>query len=128
MLLLSHVQLFATPWTTCRQAPMALDIPGKSAGVDCHFLHQGKFPIICSLFIVTSFLKCMSIWAILVTQAVKNPLAMWETWVQSLSWEDPLEEGMEIHSSILAWRIPMDCSPPGSSVHGVAKSRTQLSS
>ena len=39
---------------------------------------------------------------------------MQETVVRSLGWEDPLEEGMEIHSSILAWRIPMDCSPPGS--------------
>jgi len=37
---------------------------------------------------------------------VKNPPAMQETWVRSLSWEDPLEEGMAIHSSILAWRIP----------------------
>ena len=36
---------------------------------------------------------------------VKNPPAMWETWVQSLGWEDALEEGMETHSSILAWRI-----------------------
>ena len=35
-------------------------------------------------------------------QTVKNPLAMWETWVQSLGWEDPLEEGMATHSSILA--------------------------
>ena len=34
--------------------------------------------------------------------------AMWGTWVQSLGWEDPLEEVMAIHSSILAWRIPMD--------------------
>ena len=33
---------------------------------------------------------------------------MWETWVGSLGWEDPLEEGMATHSSILAWRIPMD--------------------
>ena len=33
---------------------------------------------------------------------------MWETWVQSLGWEDPLEEGVATHSSILAWRIPMD--------------------
>jgi len=33
---------------------------------------------------------------------------MWETWVRSLGWEGPLEEGMETHSSILAWRIPMD--------------------
>ena len=39
---------------------------------------------------------------------VKNLPAMWETWVQSLGWEDPLEEGMATHSSILAWRIPMD--------------------
>ena len=33
---------------------------------------------------------------------------MWETWVRSLDWEDPLEEGMETHSSVLAWRTPMD--------------------
>ena len=39
-------------------------------------------------------------------QRVKNPPAMWETWVQSLGWEDTLEEGMANHSSILAWRIP----------------------
>ena len=40
------------------------------------------------------------------TQAVKNPPAMRETWVQYLSREDPLEKGMATHSSILAWRIP----------------------
>ena len=39
-------------------------------------------------------------------QTVKNLPLMQETWVQSLSWEDPLEEGMAIHSSVLAWRIP----------------------
>ena len=43
-------------------------------------------------------------------QTVKNPPALRETWVWSLSWEDPLEEGMATHSSILAWRIPMDRS------------------
>ena len=43
-----------------------------------------------------------------VAQMVKNAPTMWETWVQSLGWEDPLEEGMETHSIILAWRIPMD--------------------
>ena len=37
---------------------------------------------------------------------VKNPPAMWETWVRSLSWEDPLEKGMATDDSILAWRIP----------------------
>ena len=46
--------------------------------------------------------------ASLVAQTVKNPPAMWETWVQSLSQEDPLEEGMVTQLSILAWRIPMD--------------------
>ena len=47
-------------------------------------------------------------WSPPVAQKVKNPPAMWETWFQSLGWEDPLEKGMAIHSSILAWRIPMD--------------------
>ena len=45
-------------------------------------------------------------WASLVSQLVKNPPAMWETWVRSLGWEDPLEKGTATHSSILAWRIP----------------------
>ena len=44
--------------------------------------------------------------ASVVTQLVKNPPAMWETWVQSLGREDPLKKGMVTHSSILAWRIP----------------------
>ena len=58
---------------------------------------------------------------------VKNPSAMWETWVRSLGWEDPLEEGVATRSSILAWRIPMDKRAWGATVHGVTKSRTQLS-
>ena len=58
----------------------------------------------------------------LVAQLVKNPPAMQETWVQSLGWEDPLEEGMATHSSILAWRIPMDRGDWQGAVHGVAKS------
>ena len=45
-------------------------------------------------------------WASLAAQLVKNPPAMWETWVHSLGWEDPLEMGTAVHSSILAWRIP----------------------
>ena len=47
-------------------------------------------------------------WASLVAQMVKNLPTIWETWVRSLGREDPLEEGMATHSSILAWRIPMD--------------------
>ena len=46
--------------------------------------------------------------ASLVAQLVKNLPAMQETWVPSLGWEDPLEEGMATHSSILVWRIPTD--------------------
>ena len=46
-------------------------------------------------------------------QLVKNLPAMWETWVQSLGWEDPVEKGKATHSSILAWRIPLDYSPWG---------------
>ena len=45
-------------------------------------------------------------WASLVAQLVKNPTAMWETWVQYLDWEDPLDKGKATHSSILAWLIP----------------------
>ena len=45
-------------------------------------------------------------WASLVAQLVKNPPAMWETWVLFLGGEDPLEKGKATHSSILAWRIP----------------------
>ena len=45
-------------------------------------------------------------WASLVAQLVKNPPAMWETWVRALGWEDPLEKGKATHSSILSWRIP----------------------
>ena len=48
----------------------------------------------------------MGMWASLVAQLVKNLPAMWETWVRSLGWEDPLEKGKANHSSILAWRIP----------------------
>ena len=47
------------------------------------------------------------------TQTIKNPPAMRETWVQSLGWEDPLEEGMATHSSILARRIPRTEEPGG---------------
>ena len=58
---------------------------------------------------------------------VMNPPAMWETSVRSLGWEDPFEEGMAIHSSILVWRIPMDGGAWRATVHGVAKSQTPLS-
>ena len=66
-------------------------------------------------------------WASLVAQLVKNPPAMQETWVQFLGWEDLLEKEMAVHSSILAWRIPMDRGAWQATVHEVAKSQTRLS-
>ena len=58
--------------------------------------------------------------AFLVAQLVKSPPEVWETWVLSLVWEDPLEKENTTNSSILAWRIPW-------TVYGVAKSQTRLS-
>ena len=60
-------------------------------------------------------------WVSLVTQLVKNPPAMWETWVRSLGWEDPLKKGKATRSSILAWRIPWTIQ-----LQRVAKSQTGL--
>ena len=64
--------------------------------------------------------------ASLVAQMVKNPLAMQKTWIQSLGWES-LEEGMATRSSIFAWRIPTDRAAWRATIHGVTRSRTQLS-
>ena len=61
---------------------------------------------------------CIYIEASLEAQAVQRLPVMQETWIQSLSWEDPLEKGKATRSGILAWRIPW------TAVHGVAKSRT----
>ena len=61
-------------------------------------------------------------WAFLVAQLVKNLPAMWETWVRSLGWEDPLEKGKATHSRNSGLVNSMDCI-----LHGVTKSQTQLS-
>ena len=79
---------------------------------NCFYLHFISQIITVGKIIFTCFL------ASLVTQLVKNGPEMPATWVQSLGWEDPLEEGMATHSSILAWRIAW------STVHGVANSWT----
>ena len=62
-------------------------------------------------------------WAFLMSQLVKNPPAMWETRVQALGWEGPLEKGKATHSSILAWRIPWTLQSPW----GCKESGTRLS-
>ena len=70
-----------------------------------------------SVFHVSLFLR-----ASLVAQLVKNPSALWETWVRSLGWEDPLEKGMATHSQYSGLENSMDYT-----VHVVTKSQTQLS-
>ena len=66
-------------------------------------------------------------WVSLVAQTVKNPPVMRKTWVRSLGWENPLEEGMTTHSNILGWRIPMGRKDQRTTVHGVAKIQTWMS-
>ena len=61
------------------------------------------------------------------TQTVNNLPVVRETWVQSVGWEDPLEEGMATHCSIRAWSFPLDRGAWWATVHGVANSWTQLS-
>ena len=73
-----------------------------------------------------TFTVC-TLWASLVAQTVKNSLAMRETWVRSLAWENPLEEGMSTYSSILAWRIPKDGGAWQAAVYGVSEILTQQS-
>ena len=64
-------------------------------------LANGYTVRVCAFLIKDDFHR-----ASLVAELVKNPPIIWETWVQSLGWEDPLEKGMTTHSSVLAWRIP----------------------
>ena len=63
-------------------------------------------------------------WASLVAQMVRNTSAIWETWVQSPGWENPLEKGMATHSSIVAWKILMERKAWWAAVHGARKSQT----
>ena len=68
----------------------------------------------CSICIIQPMIRSS-----LVAQLVKNLPAIWDTWVQSLGWEDPLEKGKSTHSSVMTWRMPMD--------YTVTKSQTRLS-
>ena len=73
------------------------------------------------------FIAVIMVKTSLVTQTVKNLPTVQETWVQFLGWADSLVKGMETHSSILAWKNPMDRGAWQAAVHGVAKSWTPLS-
>ena len=106
--------------------PLQSEPPGKpkNTGVGTSSFLQGIFLTQSYLFhsildfsfwLLNSESLDLSI-AFLVAQIVKNLPAMQETWVRSLSWEDPLEEGMATHSSILAQRIPMETCLQGNNV------------
>ena len=75
------------------------------------------------LFISPSLQLAIRVCAV-VAQLVKNPPAMRESWVPSLGWKDPLEEGMATHSRILACGMPMDRGAWRATVHGLTKSRS----
>ena len=120
----SHVQLFATPWTVAHKALLFMRFPRQEywSGLPCPPPGELPNPGIEPTFPAASALQMGSLLlASMVAQLVKNPPAMWESWVRSLGWKDPLEKGSATHSSILAWRIPWTI------VYEVAKSRTWLS-
>ena len=82
--------------------------PGSSAGKEsaCNAGDPGSIPGSGSLPGEGKGYTLQYSWGSPVAQAVKNSPAIQETWVRSLGWEDPLEKGKAVHSSILAWRIP----------------------
>ena len=69
-----------------------------------------------NIYMIDIIYMCLSLYIYIISllkrlypiaaQSLKNPHALWETWLPSLDWEDPLEEGMATQSSILGWRIP----------------------
>ena len=101
---------------------MKSGFPGSSAGKEytCKAGDPGSPGTGRSLWEGIGYLL-QSSWAFLVAQSVKNPPAMMETWVWSLGREDPLDWEMATHSSILAWRIPVDRAAWWATVHGVAE-------
>ena len=103
-----------------------MGFPGSSAGKEsaCNAGDPGSIPGLGRSTGEGIVYPLQYSWASLVAQLVKNPPAMQETWVRSLGWEDPLEEAMATHSSIVAWRIPIDRGVWQAPVHGVAESDT----
>ena len=105
--------------------------PSGSAGKEstCDAADPGSIPVLASFPGEGIGHPLQYFWVSLVAQTVKNPPAMWETWVRSPGCKDSLEEGMATHSSILVWRIPRT-EEPGmiqAKARGVAKNQTQLS-
>ena len=111
---------FVTPWIVALQALLCMGFSRQEYWSGLPFLPQGGLPdpgtepmapvspvMAGRHFTIEPHFSQLSrsMKDSLIAQLVKNPLAMWETWVQSLGWDDPLEKGSATHSSILAWRI-----------------------
>ena len=96
------------PLKSVQLAMVKMGFPGSSAGKEsaCNVGDAGSIPGSGRSAVEGIGYPLQYSWASLVAQLSKNPPAMWETWVQSLGWEDPLEKGKATYSSILAWRIP----------------------
>ena len=94
--------------SSCEMPGWMNRIPGSSAGKEstCNAGDPGSIPGSGRSAGEGTGYPLQYSWASLVAQLVKNLPTMWETWVQYLGWEDPLEKGKATHSSILVWRIP----------------------
>ena len=101
------VSLEAQSFLILMKSSLSLGFPDSSAGKEsaCNAGDHGSIPGSGSSPGEGKGYPLQYYWASLVAQLGKNPPAMWETWVRSLGWEDPLEKGKTTHSSILAWRI-----------------------
>ena len=106
----SDVANILCPFICCLLLLCVVGFPGSSAGKEsaCNAGDLGLIPVLGRSPEEGHGYPVQYSWASLVAQTVKNLHAMWKTWVQPLGREDPLEENMATHSSILAWRIPTD--------------------
>ena len=88
-----------------RQKPTLWWLLTEGPGSSVHGIFQARV-LEWGAIAFSALMNSKTKWLLLVAQLVKNPPAMWETWVRSLGWVDTLEKGPATHSSILAWRIP----------------------
>ena len=133
--MLSHVRLFATPWTVAYQAPLSMEfsrqeyLSGLPFPTPGNLPHPGTKPTsLASPVLAGRVFTTGTTWEVsigtanrqtslqrasLLTQMLKNLPAGQKTWFPSPGQEDPLEKGMATHSNILAWRIPWTEEPGG---------------
>ena len=99
--------LKGSPWLQCDHVPVSLVAkPFHPFFLRTDAIHPGGpcVPLASAQFFYS--MNYIALWASVIAQLVKNPPAMWETWVRSLGWKDPQEKGKATHSSILACKIP----------------------